>query len=190
VSSHLSSATRRKLNPRQAETVARLVQATEVQLREVGYDGLTVRTVAATAEVAPATAYTYFGSKAHLVAETFWRLLQSRPHHELQGGDPVDRVIEVFRDLATFLSEEPALAEATTTALLGPDPDVRRLRRLIAGEINGRLQNALGPKPDPGVLETLSLAWSGSMLQAGMGYSTYAQMGDQLARATRTVMGR
>ena len=73
---------RRGLNPRQADTVARLVEAALEEVRAVGYDALTVRTVAARAEVAPATAYTYFASKNHLVAEVFWRALQGRPRPE------------------------------------------------------------------------------------------------------------
>ena len=51
-------------------------------MRAVGFDLLTVRSVAARAAVAPATAYTYFASKNHLVAEAFWRELQRLPRAE------------------------------------------------------------------------------------------------------------
>lgn len=181
--------TRRELNPRQAETVDRLVRATLEELRVVGFEALTVRSVAARAEVAPATAYTYFSSKNHLVAETFWRRLSGRADPRLQVGEPVDRVVAVFRDLADFLSGEPALAAATTTAMLGHEPDVKRLRRLIAEEISRRLVEAYGDRVDVARLEVLGLAWAGAMLQAGMGHATYEQMGDQLARVSHTVMG-
>ncbi len=40
-------------------------------LRETSYADLTVRAVAKRANVAPATAYTYFSSKNHLVAEVY-----------------------------------------------------------------------------------------------------------------------
>ena len=56
-------ATRRRLNPRQAGTVNRLIAAAREELAEVGFAEMTVRTVAGRAEVAPATAYTYFSSK-------------------------------------------------------------------------------------------------------------------------------
>ena len=39
----------------------------------IGFAGLTIRMVAAHAGVGAATAYTYFSSKEHLVAEVFWR---------------------------------------------------------------------------------------------------------------------
>ncbi len=69
--------------PASADTVERLVDATVVEVAEAGFDGLTVRGVARRAGVAPATAYTYFSSKDHLVAEVFWR--------RLEGLDPVSR---------------------------------------------------------------------------------------------------
>src|SRR5690606_23747154 len=53
-------APRRHLSDRQARTVAGLLDATVDELREVGFDGLTVRNVARRAGVAPATAYNYF----------------------------------------------------------------------------------------------------------------------------------
>lgn len=180
----------RELNARQAETVGRLVDAALVEVRAVGYDALTVRSVASRAEVAPATAYTYFASKNHLVAEAFWRELQGRPRVEADGGDPRTLLIEVFRDLADFLASEPALADAVTVALLGGEPDVKRLRLVIGAEITGRLTEALGgPAADPAVLEALTLAWSGAMLQAGMGHTTYPQMGEQLVRVTEIILG-
>ncbi len=66
--------TRRRLTQQQAETVTRLTDAAVEVLNTEGFDGLTVRTVAKLAGVAPATAYTYFSSKSHLVAEVFWRV--------------------------------------------------------------------------------------------------------------------
>ena len=52
-----------------SDRVDALVAATIAELRARGYDGLTVRNAARRAGVAPATAYTYFASKDHLVAE-------------------------------------------------------------------------------------------------------------------------
>ena len=140
-----AKATRRELNARQAETVERVALAAREELREVGFDGLTVRSVAGRAAVAPATAYTYFSSKNHLIAEIFWRRLVERPHLEQSRETPVEAVIAVFTDLVEFIKDEPELAAAVTSALLGSDPDVRELRTLIGIEINNRLSNALGP---------------------------------------------
>ena len=69
-------ATRRHLTQRQAELVQRLCAATVEEGAGSGYEGLTVRAVARRAGVAPATAYTYFSSKDHLLAEVLWRRFQ------------------------------------------------------------------------------------------------------------------
>ena len=184
-----AKATRRELNARQAETVERVALAAREELREVGFDGLTVRSVAGRAAVAPATAYTYFSSKNHLIAEIFWRRLHERPHVENLSETPLEAVIVVFRDLADFLADEPELAAATTSALLGSDPDVRELRLLIGNEINKRLHAALGPDVKPEVFDALIVAWSGAMLQVGMGHAPVEHMGDRLATITRLIMG-
>jgi AcrR family transcriptional regulator len=180
--------TRRAFNPRQAETVERVAAAALEELRAVGYDGLTVRSVAGRATVAPATAYTYFSSKNHLIAEIFWRRLTERPRVEASMNSPLERVIAVFDDLATFLAGEPELAAATTSALLGTEPDVKALRVMIGTEINARIADALGEHAQPDVLDLLTLAWSGAMLQAGMGHARYEHMGPRLARAARLIM--
>ena len=73
----LVESTRRYLSPRQAELVDRVVEAAENEVREQGYEGLTVRGAARRAGVAPATAYTYFASKDHVLAEILWRRLES-----------------------------------------------------------------------------------------------------------------
>src|SRR4029450_7144530 len=87
-SSVLQEAPRRRLTPRQAATAHPAGAAPPAPPRPPavvaerptgGYDDLTVRTVARRAGVAPATAYTYFTSKAHLVAEVFWRRVRALP---------------------------------------------------------------------------------------------------------------
>ena len=75
-------------------------------------------------------------------------------------------------------------------ALLGTDPDVQQLRSMIGAEVQGRLAEALDQHPRKAeLLEVLLLTWSGSMLNAGMGYQTYEQMRDQFDRAVGVVMG-
>jgi AcrR family transcriptional regulator len=183
-------ATRRELNSRQAETVEKVVAAAKDELRAVGFDGLTVRNVATRAGVAPATAYTYFSSKNHLVAEIFWRHLAERPRLEETLSTPLARVVAVFDDLADFLAGEQALAAATTSALLGPEPDVRQLRLMIGNEINQRIVAALGDAARPEVLDALTMAWSGAMLQSGMGHAEFATLGRRLANVAKLLLGR
>jgi AcrR family transcriptional regulator len=188
LSSEIAASGRQGLNARQAETVERLLEAGEVELREVGHDGLTVRTVASRAGVSPATAYTYFASRNHLFAELFLRHLVTDPGERRDGGSPVDRVQAVTRHLADQLAGAPELAAAATLALLGTDPEVERLRVVIGTEFVRRFTDAIGEGADPRVVEALVLAFSGALLQAGMGLMTYTEMGQRLDDVATVVL--
>ncbi|GII05114.1 TetR/AcrR family transcriptional regulator [Planobispora takensis] len=203
--------TRRRLTERQADTVRRLTEAAVEEIRETGFDGLTVRNVARRAGVAPATAYTYFASKNHLVTEVFWRRLSALPPVDnpveappepsagaLPAGSPGtaapfpadttdtvagarERVVAVLREISLLVSDEPRLAAACTTAMLGTDPDVRELRARIGLAIRRRLRAALGSRADHRTLNALEFAYAGALLHAGMGYTSYGEMADRLA---------
>ncbi|MEO6887089.1 MAG: helix-turn-helix domain-containing protein [Jatrophihabitantaceae bacterium] len=185
-----TQATRRELNARQIETVERISSAAQEELRAVGFPALTIRSVANRAEVSPATAYTYFSSKNHLVAEIFWRRLSERPHLETSKRSPLQRVVAVFADLAAFLAAEPELTSATTSALLGDDGDVKQLQLLIGVEINGRINTALGADVSTEAKDALALAWAGAMLQVGMGHAPVEKMGERLASVARLVLAK
>ncbi len=192
-SGHMSAddrfeSTRRRLTAHQAETVARLADAAVTVLRERGHAALTVRLVAAEAGVAPATAYTYFSSKSHLLAEVFWRRLAALPQPESRDGTPVARVTEVMRAVALLVADEPELASGVTAALLDDDPEVAHLRVRIGTRIHERLSHALGPGTRPEVLEALEVMWDGALLRAGMGHQSYARIADRLETYARLIL--
>ncbi len=180
--------TRRRLTAKQADTIQRLSNAALTVLAREGFGGLTIRLVAAEAGVGAATAYTYFSSKEHLVAEVFWRRLASSaaPVHEQKP--PVERVVTVLRDIAMLVADEAEFAGAVTNALLGRDPDVEALRDRIAREIRARLVDAVGADADRGLVETLELLYTGALVHAGMGYVTYSEIADRLERSARRLI--
>jgi AcrR family transcriptional regulator len=181
---------RRHLSERQADTVTRLTDAAVEEVRGTGYEGLTVRNVARRAGVAPATAYTYFASKDHLVAEVFWRRLQTQvPTEPVATATAAERVTLAIGDLAGLVGDEPELAAAVTTAMLASDPDVERVREQIGVEVAERLQRAMGDDLDEGRLDALQLALWGAMLSAGMGYFPHAELAERMAGVTRIVLG-
>ena len=183
-------APRRHLSDRQARTVAGLLDATVDELREVGYDGLTVRNVARRAGVAPATAYNYFASREHLVTEVFWRRLEALPETRIdRRRTAASRAAATLAEMALLVADEPELAAACTAAMLSIDPDVKVLRDRIGLTWRRRLQAALGDDADPAVLRSLEFAVSGAMLQAGMGHLDYTDLPDQLARTAELVVG-
>lgn len=180
---HRLEATRRRLTPRQAEVVDALVRATEAEIEQVGYAGLTVRSVARRAGVAPATAYNYFSAKDHLLAEVLWRRMRALQPVDPDPGRPMaERLRETVAAMA-FTSESAALVDACTVALLSPNPDVKHLRDRIGAQIHRRLATALGPEVDPLVVRVLETSFSGALLAAGMGHMAAADIPSFLADA-------
>jgi AcrR family transcriptional regulator len=166
--------------PRQEETMRRLVQAARDTLRETSYADLTVRAVAARAQVAPATAYTYFSSKNHLVAEVYLDLVRQVPFFTDVNDTRVSRVQRALRSLALVVADEPEVAAACTTALLSNDTAVRPVREQIGTEIHKRIKRALGPDADPRTVSALEMSYFGALVHAGSGVLTYRQIADRL----------
>jgi AcrR family transcriptional regulator len=188
VSDPVLESTRRRLTAKQADTVDRLGRAAIDLLRREGFAGLTVRRVAAEAGVGAATAYTYFSSKEHLVAEVFWRRLAASPVAADLPGEPSTRVVEVLRHIALLVADEPAFAGAVTNALLGKDPDVEVLRQRIGRDIRDRLVAALGPEINSAVVDSLEMLYSGALVRAGMGYASYAEIAERLEKSARLLL--
>jgi AcrR family transcriptional regulator len=193
VSGHVSNpvareSTRRRLTAKQAETVERLGAAAISVLGREGFSGLTIRMVAAEAGVGAATAYTYFSSKEHLVAEVFWRRLASSPVPPTDSPDPTVRVIAVLRQIALLVADEPELAGAVTNALLGKNPEVQHLRLRVGREIHQRLVAALGADHTADLVESLELLYAGALVRAGMGYASYAEIADRLDTSARLLL--
>jgi len=180
-------ATRRHLTPRQVAVVDRLVDAAAEEAREQGYDSMSVRSAAKRAGVAPATAYTYFASKDHLLAEVMWRRMEALPLAAEVEPDPLARVTAELRVLGLFMADDPMLAAACTTALLGSGSEVRALRLRFGVAVHNRLRSALGEERQA-VLQGLDLAYSGAMLWGGLGHLPLADIPDTLADVARQLL--
>ncbi|MDR7086328.1 AcrR family transcriptional regulator [Aeromicrobium panaciterrae] len=195
MSSQLTSESpRRRLNARQRSTVERLLAAGQEELREVGHEALTIRTVAVRAGVSPATAYTYLASKHHLFAELFLRHIAQDHDAPVEGATVTERVQNVSQGVVSLLVAEPELTAAVTPALLGSDEDVVRLRLRIGSEFVSRFEAALrdpaqpAEPVDPAVLEVLILTFFGALLQVGMDTMSYDQMAERLESAFAVIL--
>lgn len=177
-------------NRRQQETFGKVLAAGVEMLRELSYAELSVRSVAARAEVAPATAYTYFSSKNHLIAEVYLDLVRQVPYFTDVNQPMATRVDHALRSLALVVADEPEVAAACTTALLGGnDAAVRKVRESIGAEVHRRIASAIGPDADPRTVSALEMAYFGALVQAGSGYFTYRQITDRLADAVVLILG-
>jgi AcrR family transcriptional regulator len=166
--------------PRQEETFRKLVSAALDTLRGSSYADLTVRGVAARAQVAPATAYTYFSSKNHLVAEVYLELVREVPYFTDVNDTRLNRVQQALRSLALVVADEPEVAAACTTALLSNDAAVCTVRDNIGAEIHQRIRSALGPDADARTVAALEMSYFGALVHAGSGAFTYRQIADRL----------
>ena len=177
-------------NRRQEETFRKVLAAGMAMLRESSYADLTVRAVAARAKVAPATAYTYFSSKNHLIAEVYLDLMRQVPYFTDVNEPMPSRVERALRSLALVVADEPEVAAACTTALLsGSDPGVLKARDRIGAEIHRRIRSAVGPDADPRVVAALEMTYFGALVNAGSGAFTYHQIADRLSYVVGLILG-
>jgi AcrR family transcriptional regulator len=177
-------------NRRQEETFRKVLAAGVEMLRESSYADLTVRAVAARAKVAPATAYTYFSSKNHLIAEVYLDLMRQAPYFTDVNETRSSRVEKTLRSMALIVADEPEVAAACTTALLsGSDPAVRAVRDRIGAEIHRRIRSAVGPDADPRTLSALEMTYFGALVNAGSGAFTYHQIADRLSYVVGLIVG-
>ncbi|MCK0172554.1 TetR family transcriptional regulator [Mycolicibacterium sp. F2034L] len=177
-------------NRRQEETFRKVLSAGVEMLRETSYADLTVRAVAARAKVAPATAYTYFSSKNHLVAEAYLDLIRQVPYFTDVNDDMTTRVDKALRSMALMLADEPEVAAACTTALLSNgDAAVRTVRERIGAEIHKRITSAIGPRADARKVSALEMTFFGALVNAGSGAFTYHQIADRLTYVVGLILG-
>ena len=177
-------------NRRQEETFRKVLTAGMAMLRESSYADLTVRAVAARAKVAPATAYTYFSSKNHLIAEVYLDMVRQVPYYTDVNEPMPSRVEKALRSLALVVADEPEVAAACTTALLtGSDPTTRKVRDRIGAEIHRRIKSAVGPAADARVVAALEMTYFGALINAASGALTYHQIADRLSYVVGLIVG-
>lgn len=186
----MAAVTETPRNRRQEETFRKVLTAGVEMLRESSYADLTVRAVAARAKVAPATAYTYFSSKNHLIAEVYLDLIRQVPYFTDVNDSRLTRVDKALRSMALMLADEPEVAAACTTALLSnSDTAVRTVRERIGAEIHKRITSAIGPGHDPRIVSALEMTFFGALVNAGSGAFTYHQIADRLTYVVGLILG-
>ncbi|MBV8860352.1 MAG: TetR/AcrR family transcriptional regulator, partial [Mycobacterium sp.] len=169
------------------QTIGKLLDAGQQELRATAYADMTMRALAARAGVSPASAYKYFPSKAALVAAIYLRLLRTVPLHTNVNDSTKTRVRATMRDMALVAADEPELINAFTAAVMADDPAVGALRQQIASEVSTRINAALGPGWSTAVRSTLQLTFSGALMTAH--FLTYDQIAQWLEDAVHLILG-
>jgi AcrR family transcriptional regulator len=176
----------RELNERQLALKKELLVAGLEVVVEVGYSNLTLRNVAGRAGTTHATAYHYFASKAHLVAELFYSFLLAVPVEEPDPSVPLaQRIGRALGRTAAKFGEVEALAQAGNSALAQEEPDVVMLRGAIGADLVRRIVIASGDDVDAELTEQAMLTYMGAMLWAAAGALEYADVGRRIERVAR-----
>ena len=187
----VQTAPRRHLTERQAEAVDHLVDSAALEVAEQGYDALSMRGVAKRAGVAPATAYTYFSSKDHVLGELLLRRVLAVPETAIDPGAALsDRLGHVVDDLGAITTGDPEVVAACTKALLSGHPDVKRLRDRIGVEVARRVATAADRPIDDRFVRVLVTTYFGALLMAGMGHMPYPEVPAFVADAARLMTDR
>jgi len=165
---------RQLLSPRQSATVDSLLRAGIEAINDHGFNGFSLRDVAARANVTHTTAYNYFTSKEHLVAEIHWRHLSQLTEPTYDPTQPLaERLVAALVGAGEPFLQNPRMAEAALAAMVIADPEIQRIRDDIASLLFQRLRIAAGPDTDATTIEGALLLYSGTMLQAGLGYFSF-----------------
>lgn len=179
---------RRGPNARSAQSIDKLMHAVIECLADAPYSELTIRAVAARAEVSVTTAYTYFPTKDALIAQIFLRTLRTAETFTDVNQTAAQRVSLQLKALTLLVADSPHLADACMTALMSDDSAVSPIRDDIAAEIHRRITASLGPGYPPETASTLHMLFSGALMHARSGAVTYAQIADQLTSAVTAIL--
>ncbi|GAA3562835.1 TetR/AcrR family transcriptional regulator [Mycolicibacterium helvum] len=178
----------RRRNTRSEHSVRKLLDAAAAALLDTPYSELTIRGVAASSAVSPTTAYTSFPSKDALIAEVYLRILRDAPTFVDINDNAESPIRAQLRELMLLVAGRPCLVHACTTALMGEDEVVNKIRTQIAAEVGSRIKAALGPGSSTKLATTLHMLFSGAMVQAPFSVGGYSAEADHLDRAVQRVV--
>ena len=178
-------------NRRQEETFRKVLAAGMEMLRESSYADLTVRAVAARAKVAPATAYTYFSSKNHLIAEVYLDLM--KPGAVLHRRQRPDAESASSRPCAAWRWWSPTSPRSPRRAPPHCCPATTPPSVGCATASAPRSTAASGPPSDPNadprIVAALEMTFFGALVNAGSGAFTYHQIADRLSYVVGLILG-
>jgi len=176
----------RQLSERQLILKKRLLASGVELLNQVGYADLTLRAVATRAGTTHVTAYHYFASKAHLVAELYYSYLLEVPMEQSDPSVPLPlRIANALGATAAKFGEVEPLGQAGNAAMASNEPDVVLVRGAIGADLMRRIVTASGEEVDAELTEVVMLTYIGAMRWAGLGVIAYDQVGARIERVAR-----
>ena len=121
----------------------------------------------------------HFRSKDAIVAEIYLERLRAAPLNVDVEQGAQERIVTQFSHLVMLLADEPGLAAACSSALVGSDPSVRSVRERIHAEYHRRVRTMLRSGAWPEVAETLEFGLVGALVHASCGQRHVPADGDR-----------
>jgi AcrR family transcriptional regulator len=173
---------------RDDEKTRKVLTATLELLRETPYSDLTMQAISKRAGVSVGLLREHFWSKDAIVAEIYLDRLRAAPLDVDVELGAQERIVAQFSHLVMLLADEPGLAAACSSALVGADPSVRSVRERIHAEYHRRVRTMLRSGAWPEVTQTLEFGLVGALVHASCGIDNFQQTADDLARMVATVL--
>jgi AcrR family transcriptional regulator len=184
----------RSLTPTQTATRQKLLTAAADLAADEGYDGVTMRKVAARAGLSAPTAYQYFSSKDHLLVDVLVELVGQTTaaidtDPQRAAGTAADRAAATLRRSIQRVAVAPDLYVALTRAYLSGSPSVAHAREAMEASTRRWIDVALdGTDVDPEVVEVLESVLFAHMVGLVTGRWAPDEVGPAVERAVRVVL--
>lgn len=175
---------------------ARLLEATNELVNEIGAHSLQMKDIALRSNVALGTVYRYFASKEHLLATAFaeWKDRSVRrlaANGSASNSTPVENVSSYLQRELHTLHRNPQMALLVSQMVSSNDPYVKKaLERMSRTE--SRIFRELMPNLDPDLEQSVHVTLGALLAYAVNRMATrtadYKQAADDLARGARLVL--
>jgi AcrR family transcriptional regulator len=132
-----------QLTRRQQARRESILEAVRTQLSADGYEGLSMRTIAATAGVSASTLYEIYSSKENLILHAVRNLLEELAVKEVQSESGLARFISRLEAIATLFVASPAAAEALCQLLFQQSQESTAREVLLLNAISARKSSIL-----------------------------------------------
>ena len=165
-----------------------MLDVTVEVLRDTPFEDLTVASVAARADVPPATAADLFTSENDLIVEVCLRRINAIDVATGANYGSIARVAAQLSQMMLVVAEEPAIAAACAAVFLDSGPTADRAHEQIGLQIHQLISSAVGPGSWPEVITTLELVFSGALIQAAAGTMTFQQAADRVETAVSLIL--
>ncbi len=126
------------MTPRQIARRQAILDTVRVQLKQEGYDALSMRGIAASAGVSPSTLYQIYGSKESLVLHALADTINALSAEEERYAPGVERFLQRLESVAGFFLDHPTTGEGMTQLLFQNSGESPASALLVVNAIDAR----------------------------------------------------